>query len=330
MKLSPFNSTQTRSKKEYLLYAFGEVFLIVIGILLAMYINNLNQDYQYRKKIDKNIQRVFIELEKNLNKTGKLIEVLQRKDSLIYLYMSDSLEKSDYLDNIEFAVLVINANNLRLEDEAYHNLIQLNTSDNKYKDELISDLKGLYREHPRVNLLNEKMSDFVLKILSENVDSYGDLAYKGIVDEGLIDYCLTSKEYKSHVTQYAVLAIRNQLKRYQNLYVQGIGIYTQIAQQYDWGNNFAKFSDKKILTKLIGSYVDSAATDSLHIKVEHDSVFLSVPNNPRLHLVPFAENRLFLDNGHLGYFVSFYPDDDSVWTMCIHLLSNRESYRKLE
>jgi len=330
MKLSPFNSTPTRSTKGYLLYALGEVFLIVLGILLAMYINNLNQDYQYRKKIDKNINRVFIELEKNLSKTGKVIDALQRKDSLIYLYMSDSLEKIDYFNNMELAVLVINANNLRLEDEAYHNLIQLNISDNTYKDELISDLKGLYRLHPKVDLLNEKMSDFVVKILSENVDSYGDLAYKGIIDENLIDYCLTSKKYKSHVTQYAVLAIRNQLKRYQNLYALGIGIYTQIAEQYDLGNNFDKYSEEKILTKLIGSYGDSSATEGLHIKVEHDSVFLSVPNNPRLHLVPFAENRLFLDNGQLGYFVSFYPDDDSVWTMRIHILSNRASYRKWE
>lgn len=330
MKLSPFNSPRIKSTKGYLLYAFGEVFLIVIGILLAMYLNNLNQDYQYKNKIDENINRVFKELEKNLSKTGDVIHTLMRKDSLINLYMSDSLEKGDYLENMELAVLVINANNLRLEDEAYHNLIQLNTSGNRYKDELIADLTGLYKLHQKVDLLNEKMSDFVVKMLVENVDSYGDLAYKGSVDESLIDYCLTSKEYKLHVTQYAVLSIRNQLKRYQNLYALGRGIYKQIAKQYDWRNEYDKYSNQRILAKLIGSYGDSSATKSLHIKAENDSIFLSVPNNPRLHLVPYAENRLFLDNGQLGYFVSFYPDDQSDWTMSIHILSNRGSYKKLE
>lgn len=330
MKLSPFSSTPIKSTKRYLLYAFGEVFLIVIGILLAMYLNNLNQGYQYRNKIDENINRVFNELEKNLSKTGDVIHTLMRKDSLINLYMSDSLEKSNYLENMELAVLVINANNLRLEEEAYHNLIQLNTSENRYKDELIADLTGLYKLHQKVDLLNEEMSDFVVKMLIDNVDSYGDLAYKGIVDESLIEYCLTSKEYKSHVTQYAVLSIRNQLKRYQNLYALGIGIYTQIAEQYELRNHFDKYSEERILAKLIGSYGDSAAGKSLHITVENDSIFLSVPNNPRLHLVPFAENRLFLDNGQLGYFVSFYPDDQSDWTMSIHILSTRGSYRKLK
>jgi Family of unknown function (DUF6090) len=57
---------------KYLLYAIGEIFLVVIGILIALQINNWNQERQLKaeeKVILKNIHTEFLENKKAL-KTG--------------------------------------------------------------------------------------------------------------------------------------------------------------------------------------------------------------------------------------------------------------------
>ncbi|MEM6806287.1 MAG: hypothetical protein AAF696_33120, partial [Bacteroidota bacterium] len=109
--------------KGYIVYALGEILLIVLGILLAMYINKLNEDYQYRKKIDKNLNRVYTELEKNLEKTGSAIASLQAKDSLINLFMNNQLTKRHYKENVFLSALIFNSHTLEIEEDAFHNLI---------------------------------------------------------------------------------------------------------------------------------------------------------------------------------------------------------------
>lgn len=330
MKLSAFSSIPKRSTKEYLLYAFGEVFLIVVGILLAMYINKLNEDYQYRKKIDKNITRVYAELEKNLSNTGSLIQALQQKDSMINLFMSGSLERSDFLENGELAALPINSHNLELEMEAYHNLVQLNISDNKYKDSLVSDLKGLYKLHHKIDLLNEKLSDFVVRLLSEDVEAYEGLTHKGKVDDRLIDHCLNSKRYRHNVIQYIVLGIRNQLRRYQVFYADGMDVYKAISRQYDLPNAFEYLTALETIDTLTGTYVGLQNADTAHVEFVHDSVLIHWVGYPKMHIVPYAQNRLFQDIGRLGYFVSFFPQDSAGINMRFQLITYSQEYKKLD
>ncbi len=53
---------------QYLIYAFGEIILVVIGILIALSINNWNED----KKNDR-IETVFLEdFRSDLKQTSKL------------------------------------------------------------------------------------------------------------------------------------------------------------------------------------------------------------------------------------------------------------------
>lgn len=329
MKRFSFHSGKQQTVKEYILYALGEVFLIVLGILLAMYINDLNTDYQYNRKVDENIKRVYHELENNLKTLGSKIETFQVKDSLIHLFMADSVVREDYTHSRGFTGLIINTNNFLLEEDAVQNLLQLNVSDNTYRDELISDLKSLYAMRDKIKANNDKMADFVYGILTKEIETYGKFAYSGVIDEKLLDYFLTSKTYKAKVIEYSVIAIRNQLKRYQTFYARGRGIYEEISRVYGFANHFAKYADPSLLKDYMGTYPTSSPADSLYIRIQNDSIFLDTPGFPNLHLIPYAKNRLFLNNnGRLGYFVSFFQEDSSAMHMRIHLLPNRNEYKK--
>ena len=85
MKIIKLKSLLDNKLKRYLLYAIGELCLIVLGILIALYIKNKNADNQYNKEIDNNILRVYSELDGNIEEAKETIMKIREKDSLIYL-----------------------------------------------------------------------------------------------------------------------------------------------------------------------------------------------------------------------------------------------------
>lgn len=66
------------SLKRYLLYAIGEILLVVIGILLALQINNLNEQSKTRNREQKYLRAMSIELKNNLASLQKEKERLSR------------------------------------------------------------------------------------------------------------------------------------------------------------------------------------------------------------------------------------------------------------
>ena len=220
MRLIKLKSILDNKLKRYLLYAIGELCIIVLGILVALYIKNKNADNQYKKEIDNNILRVYSELDGNIDEAKETIMKIREKDSLIYLVMNDSIEPKTYYKDPKLVFLILNFYNLNIEDKAYQNLISLNVSGNIYKEELLSDLKELYSINKNIKKANQRMSNFVydksLPMLAENTKAFGDFSYKRQVKKDLVDFLTTSQKYESYVSQYAIIAIQNQLRQNQN------------------------------------------------------------------------------------------------------------------
>ena len=71
---------------KYLLYAIGEIFLVVVGILIALYLNNLNSQDKQQKELIEAITGISKELNQEI--------IIMRKD------MSDCQSKAEYLNAI--------------------------------------------------------------------------------------------------------------------------------------------------------------------------------------------------------------------------------------
>ena len=50
MKFLRFFRVKSDNRKDYLKYAIGEIFLVVIGILIALSVNNSNEERKLRKE----------------------------------------------------------------------------------------------------------------------------------------------------------------------------------------------------------------------------------------------------------------------------------------
>ena len=92
------SASKTTSAKatagKYLKYAIGEIVLVVIGILIALQINNWNEGRKDRLKEQELLGQLQAEYQSNLNQ-------LDQKIALRYKMMSSSLKLLDYKDRPE-------------------------------------------------------------------------------------------------------------------------------------------------------------------------------------------------------------------------------------
>lgn len=95
---------------QYLKYAIGEIVLVVIGILVALSINNWNEGLKERKKENLTIIILSEEIEKNLSSIEEdFINNNQILDSLT-LYLKGELVKVNEFEKAEFISYVLNYN----------------------------------------------------------------------------------------------------------------------------------------------------------------------------------------------------------------------------
>ena len=98
------------NRSRYIKYAIGEIFLVVVGILIALSINNLNESLKERKKEKLTIGILSEEIGKNLSSIkedfGNNTQVL---DSLA-LYLKGDLVKTNEYDKAQFISYVLNYN----------------------------------------------------------------------------------------------------------------------------------------------------------------------------------------------------------------------------
>jgi hypothetical protein len=76
---------------KYLLYAIGEIILVVIGILIALSINNWNENQKLKNKSNKYLQRLNDDIDTALKEVNLFVEYMEQKQKNSILVL-DALE----------------------------------------------------------------------------------------------------------------------------------------------------------------------------------------------------------------------------------------------
>jgi hypothetical protein len=92
--------TQNKVSK-YLLYAIGEILLVVIGILIALSINNWNERNKTRKLEKSTLLEISNALQSDLTQLNQWITIRQKQDynlSIILAYLRDNAPHTKEVD----------------------------------------------------------------------------------------------------------------------------------------------------------------------------------------------------------------------------------------
>ena len=172
----------------YLIYAIGEIFLVVIGILIALQINNWNE----LNKLKDTEQKYYSNLLTSLSKDSiELVRVLDSQRKSIagqnVIIASQYVEIVNKLDKKEFADLVYDIYNGAYsffpKYGTYNSLVSSNGLDVLKSDKIKSDLIDLYdywfyRYENVDNVVDKKYHDVLYPFLQQELGFFVDAEFK--------------------------------------------------------------------------------------------------------------------------------------------------------
>ena len=95
---------------KYLLYAFGEIILVVIGILIALQINNWNQTKSNQKIVDDYLEKISVNIDSDLKKLEILInqrrEALTLCDTIVMYYDAKKISNPKLFEKGFFSIFI--------------------------------------------------------------------------------------------------------------------------------------------------------------------------------------------------------------------------------
>ncbi|PHS67979.1 MAG: hypothetical protein COB12_01835 [Flavobacterium sp.] len=195
---------------KYFKYAIGEIVLVVIGILIALSINNWNQN----RKVNKYLSQVYTQLQKDLQtdtlnisqnieyysqKNNRLTDIIERNIPISYY---DTINETNYTNCEKCRSDLASANPFKNLDKGYQLLKSLNTDQSNKLDSLSFKIDAFYKDY---NEVFPEMYKLLLKYTTETIDDYqqynwfvewSDFKHRNYNKE-FVTYIFESEEYRT-------------------------------------------------------------------------------------------------------------------------------------
>jgi hypothetical protein len=189
----------TSSAGSYMLYAIGEIVLVVIGILIALSINNWNESNQKEKDL-KNIYAVVADdLRKDSSEVAMVLNFMSERKKLFDKILNDSLTLKD-IDESEIVLSILNdIRILNIERRGYNLLRNFENNSVEENDSLAFQIINFYANSI---FYSEKIETMIIDDLIKTNDRWKSRDWYAKIminkiDDNYIDYMLTDNEYKN-------------------------------------------------------------------------------------------------------------------------------------
>ncbi len=215
---------------KYLIYALGEIFLVVIGILIALQINNWSEERKERDRLYNVYSLIAVDLRNDIQSIDEINLFYASKKDLYPRVLSDSLTAEDYLENDRLLNLIISYPDLKISTRGFELLKDVEDSGQFGTDGLDNQIVNLY-----THFKNEVEVD--VDLLS--VDSQDNIYYwKNNCDwwegyfngdpKGFIEYAISSQDYQNRVTSNYVAHYVVYLPNLMNFRTEAISVLETI------------------------------------------------------------------------------------------------------
>ena len=214
-----FDLMEKNKTGKYLKYAVGEIILVVIGILIALSINNWNE----RRKLQNTLKSVYaiikIDLLTDIKNIDKVLNGDARRDSLFRRVINKEMTKEDYLNCKNCSSILFGFPDLSLNTRGVKLLEDNSAVFNAHQDSLYVDI-GIFYAHFNTELsvaLDEVIIDYNdnISYFKNNKVWFKDYV-NGVKNDELMTYMLTSSDYLNRVNYFYLLYYRGYLGHLKN------------------------------------------------------------------------------------------------------------------
>ncbi len=208
--------------RDYLLYALGEIFLVVAGIVIALQLHNWNDKRIERRKFEEQLISVQQELTDNIKAISLNYQTNTIADSLCNLVLSDTLTASDYRQSgRKLLELILHAPLLQIKTNEYENLVSDFNEIPEGYDKIISSLEFLDALNKSfITTAQNTLIEIVfneIDFLKKSFPSFRYIRQNKQVGKKYMQYLLTNPIYKNKVADYQHF-VRDNLSRIALLY----------------------------------------------------------------------------------------------------------------
>jgi len=192
---------------KYFKYAIGEIVLVVIGILIALQINNWNEKRLQSQSL-KNIYTIIAEDLKNDIADINLILKKKKEIEPVFNKILDGLmTKEDYNNCIGCQWFIIGGPDLTIEKRGYNLLNNFDTSKIKADSLTIKIVQFYTKQLTDLNVDNNLRSNDIAKNINDwkdNYEWYSDYITNRNID-GFIEYAINNHDYVNRTANYYML-----------------------------------------------------------------------------------------------------------------------------
>ena len=195
--------------RRYMLYAMGEIILVVLGILIALWVNNWNQKRIYKNQLDASLGVIQNDLVADSTLSSQIMEWIQGQDSLAQRFLVEDLSMELYRENPSAFGLSLNYQPMRFSKEGYNRLKSLTQSQSMSGDKLVADILALYESAYTMNDTRRKLIEESIMYHSRQMDEAGIL-YDLMVEKQSPAFksYFTSKPYQGRLAFFREVALR--------------------------------------------------------------------------------------------------------------------------
>jgi hypothetical protein len=188
---------------KYLIYAIGEIILVVIGILIALQINTWNQDKQQQKILNNIYATIKSDLQQDIINIDEIINFSRPLEKDYLAIINKTRKKDDFKDCKYCKFINFGYPDINVRKNGFELLLNYNQQNNTSSGSLSIKLNSLYVdlsnkisikiEELAVN--NNSFSEIVITTQPWFADFsfYGDVYYS----DDFIEYALTDFGYRN-------------------------------------------------------------------------------------------------------------------------------------
>lgn len=188
---------------KYLIYAIGEIILVVIGILIALSINNWNQEQQQKKVLNNIYATIKADLQQDINNINNVVNSSQPMEKNYLAIINKTRKKEDFKNCKNCRYVNFGFPDIKLRKNGNELLQNYNQQNNISSDSLSIKLNSLYLDltndiSVKLEELNTNSNSFLEKV-KYTQPWFADMNFSatGNYSDAFIEYALTDFGYRN-------------------------------------------------------------------------------------------------------------------------------------
>lgn len=208
-----FNLLKKGNSTNYLKYAIGEIFLVMVGILLALQINNWNENRKQQNEFVNILKTIQKDLKTDTLVANIIIDYYKEIEENSLKIIKNEITKENFKDHPNSYSLVSRYRPFNIQTKGFEMVKNFSNNNEIQSDTLFVNISQFYTAF--LPIIDDS-NNFVKKEVFNNIDAYKKYNWyidwtQGNITPEIITYFTESEEYKKQVASHNLLAGKNHL-----------------------------------------------------------------------------------------------------------------------